>query len=79
MVAMVKKAVSWSIESLKLISCTLDKLYTPTITKAQVVAASGMMLTKGCTKSSDSRKKEPVTIDAKPVRAPASTPVLDST
>ena len=35
MVAMVKKAMSWSIEYLKLIPCTLDQLYTPTITKAQ--------------------------------------------
>ena len=44
----------------------------------QVVAASGMMETKGNTKSKESKKHEPVTNEANPVRAPASTPVLDS-
>ena len=49
------------------------------ITNAHVVAASGMRFTKGCTKRSDRKKKEPVTMEASPVRAPVSTPVLDST
>ena len=78
-VAMMKNAVSWSMESLKLIACTLDKLNTPTITNAHVVAAFGMRFTKGCTKRSDRKKKMPVKMEASPVRAPASTPVLDST
>jgi hypothetical protein len=38
--------------------------------------AAHALATKGAMKRSDSRKAEPVTMDAKPVRAPASTPVL---
>ena len=78
-VAIVKKAVSWSVNSLKFTSFRAEIECTPTITKAQVVAASGMMPTNCCTNSSDNRKAAPVTMEATPVRAPASTPVLDST
>lgn len=52
--------------------------HTPTHTSAQHVAASGMISTKGRTKRSERRKAEPVTKDAKPVRAPLSMPVRDS-
>ena len=64
--------------SSKLMSRTPCREKTPTITSAQVVAASGMTATKGPMKSRESRKAEPVTMEAKPVRAPASTPVFDS-
>jgi hypothetical protein len=51
-------------------------MYVP---KAHVVAAEGMIAIKGKINARDKRKAPPVKIEARPVLAPASTPVFDST
>ena len=68
-VAIVKKAVSWSVKPSKFTFFRAEIECTPTITRAQVVAASGMMPTNGCTNSSDNKKAAPVIMEATPVRA----------
>ena len=50
----------------------------PTMISAGAVAAVGMLMNSGA-KSMDAKKKMEVITEAKPVRAPASTPEADST
>ena len=55
-----------------------EAINTPTIIKAGAVTA-GVITDNNGKKNSDNKNKIPVTIAAKPVRAPAATPAVDST
>ena len=61
----------------QLISAKLEAINTPTTTKAGVVTALVTTSISGL-KNSASKKQIPVTILAKPVRAPTATPDVDS-
>ena len=75
--AVIKHGIAVSI-SLQSIYFTLLIMYTPTIISAGAVAAEGTIPAIGANRHA-SRNRRPVTTDARPVRAPADTPVLLST